>query len=89
METLINSPDWLKKYPKPKYPTFGQRVNALRFAKGWTFSDLCVEARLRSDTLRAYERPWENREATSEVIERLAAALGTTSFYLLTGKGNP
>lgn len=65
--------------------TLGDRVKALRKAKGWKVEKLAVE----SDTSKSYisllETNQRSKEPSAYKLQAVADALGTTLDYLVTG----
>ena len=66
------------------HETLGMRIKALREAKGWDIFTLSLNAEVREQTLRTWE---EGRRVPNDIhmLARVAAALGTTTDYLITG----
>lgn len=60
------------------------RIILLRERKGWTTTDLAVEAGISQPSLWAIEKA-DTKEVTASTIASLCAALGTTWDYLWAG----
>jgi len=63
--------------------TMGERIKALREAKGWSFFELSMATRIQEQNLRK----WEKGTGISDPdnIAALADALGTTTDFLIKG----
>lgn len=66
--------------------TLGDRLQRARKAANMTQTDLADRASVRQSTISRYEQNDEKAAHSSEVLSQLAAALGVTLEYLITGQ---
>ena len=64
--------------------TLGDRITRLRRTLGWNQSELAERTGCKPTQISKYER--NTYEPRLSILSRLAAALGTSTDYLLTGK---
>ena len=65
-------------------PTLGERVLTLRRKRGWTQDELADRLGLQKHAILRWEKG--RNLPRSETLHQLAAVLGTTPSYLLTGE---
>ena len=64
--------------------TLGDRISRLRRSQGWDQAALAERAGIKSTQISKYERGVY--EPKLSALSRIAAALGTSTDYLITGK---
>lgn len=64
--------------------TIGQRIRDLRAAKHWSLFELSQKSGVREQTLRSWEDD-RRRSPDAFMLAKVAAALETTTDFLITG----
>jgi transcriptional regulator with XRE-family HTH domain len=76
---------WEEKHGGEWPDCFARRLNRARLAKGWDYIGLTARAGIMPQALYDLENPEIKRKKPGKNIRKVAAALGVSVEYLMTG----